>query len=88
MLRMSEVNAVDHQSMQHLLTEGCVDWSGFGRQIASEANELLGGTGFGADFCESGFAEKDKAFAGICWFVEKFGQTAFLHRVQLSRSEK
>ena len=44
MLRMSEVNEVDHQSMQHMLTEGCVDWQGFGRQIAQEANELLGGT--------------------------------------------
>jgi hypothetical protein len=41
MLRMSEVNEVDHQSMQHMLTEGCVDWQGFGWQIAQEANELL-----------------------------------------------
>ncbi|MBP6583906.1 MAG: hypothetical protein KA204_10695 [Chromatiaceae bacterium] len=26
MLRMNAVNAVDHQSMQHMLTEGAVDW--------------------------------------------------------------
>jgi hypothetical protein len=44
MLRMSEVNEVDHQSIQHMLTEGCVDWQGFGCQIAQEANALLGGT--------------------------------------------
>ena len=43
MLRMSEVNAVDHQSMQHLLTEGAVDWDGFGDQLAQEANARLGG---------------------------------------------
>ena len=43
MLRMSEVNAVDHQAMQHMLTEGRVDWEGFGRQMAQEANALLGG---------------------------------------------
>jgi len=28
MLRMSEVNEVDHQSMQHMLTEEYVDWQG------------------------------------------------------------
>ena len=45
MLRMSEVNAVDHQAMQHMLTEGVVDWVGFGEQIARETDALLGGAG-------------------------------------------
>jgi hypothetical protein len=57
MLRMSEVNEVDHQSMQHMLTEGCVDWQGFGLQIAQEANALLGGTDSVLIFDESGFAK-------------------------------
>jgi len=65
MLRMSEVNEVDHQSMQHMLTEGCVDWQGFGRQIAQEANELLGGTDAVLIFDESGFAKKGEASAGV-----------------------
>lgn len=65
MLRMSEVNAVDHQSMQHMLTEGSVDWDGFGRQIAQEANELLGGREAVLIFDESGFAKKGEASAGV-----------------------
>jgi SRSO17 transposase len=65
MLRMSEVNAVDHQSMQHMLTEGCVDWQGFCRQIASEANDLLGGPDSVLIFDESGFAKKGHASAGV-----------------------
>ena len=65
MLRMSEVNEVDHQSMQHMLTEGCVDWQGFGRQIAQEANELLGCTDAVLIFDESGFAKKGEASAGV-----------------------
>ena len=65
MLRMSEVNEVDHQSMQHMLTEGCVDWQGFGRQIAQESNELLGGTDAVLIFDESGFAKKGEASAGL-----------------------
>ena len=65
MLRMSEVNAVDHQSMQHMLTEGSVDWDGFGRQIALEANELLGGSDAVLIFDESGFAKKGEASAGV-----------------------
>ena len=43
--------------MQHMLTEGCVDWQGFGRQIAQEANALLGGTDAVLIFDESGFAK-------------------------------
>ena len=57
MLRMSEVNEVDHQSMQHMLTEGCIDWQGFGQQIAQEANELLGGADSILIFDESGFTK-------------------------------
>jgi hypothetical protein len=43
MLRMSEVNEVDHQAMQHMLTEGCVNWGGF-EQVARETDALLGGS--------------------------------------------
>jgi SRSO17 transposase len=65
MLRMSEVTAVDHQSMQHMLTAGSVDWDGFGRQIALEANDLLGGCDAVLIFDESGFAKKGEASAGV-----------------------
>lgn len=65
MLRMSEVNAVDHQAMQHMLTEGSVDWQGFGQQIAQEANDLLGGKDSVLIFDESGFAKKGEASAGV-----------------------
>lgn len=62
---MSEVNTVDHQSMQHMLAEGSVDWEGFGRQIALEANDLLGGSDAVLIFDESGFAKKGEASAGV-----------------------
>lgn len=65
MLRMSEVNEVDHQAMQHMLTEGCVDWQGFGQQITLEANALLGGNDSVLIFDESGFAKKGEASAGV-----------------------
>ena len=65
MLRMSEINEVDHQSMQHMLTEGCVDWQGFGRQIAHEVNVLLGGTDAVLIFDESGFARKARHLPGL-----------------------
>ena len=65
MLRMSEVNEVDHPSMQHMLTEGCFDWQGFGRQIAEEANALLGGTDAVLIFDESGFAKKGESSVGV-----------------------
>lgn len=65
MLRMSEVNAVDHQSMQHLLTEGAVDWDGFGDQLAQEANALLGGAQSVLLIDESGFAKKGERSAGV-----------------------
>lgn len=65
MLRMSEVNEIDHQSMQHMLTEGSVDWDGLGAQIALEANDLLGGSDAVLIFDESGFAKKGEASAGV-----------------------
>jgi len=65
MLRMSEVNAVDHQAMQHMLTEGSVDWDGFSRQMALEANALLGGADSVLLFDESAFAKKGEASAGV-----------------------
>jgi SRSO17 transposase len=65
MLRMSEVNAVDHQSMQHLLSEGAVDWDGFGDQLAHEANVLLGSAQSVLLIDESGFAKKGERSAGV-----------------------
>lgn len=62
---MSEVSAVDHQAMQHMLTEVSVDWQGFGQQIAREANDLLGSHDAVLIFDESGFAKKFKASAGV-----------------------
>ncbi|TAN47722.1 MAG: hypothetical protein EPN21_16630, partial [Methylococcaceae bacterium] len=66
MLRMSEVNAVDHQSMQHMLTAACVDWQGFGRQLACETDALLGGDTSVLLFDESAFAKKG-ASSGRAW---------------------
>ena len=65
MLRMSEVNEVDHQSMQHMLTEGAVNWDGFGKQIAQETNALLGSPESVLLFDESGFGKKGKSSAGV-----------------------
>jgi SRSO17 transposase len=65
MLRMSEVNEFDHQSMQHMLTQGCADWQEFGRQIAEEVNALLGATDAVLIFDESGFARKGESSAGV-----------------------
>ena len=65
MLRMSEVNEVDHQSMQHMLTKGAVDWDGFGKQIAQETNALLGSPESVLLFDESGFGKKGKSSAGV-----------------------
>lgn len=62
---MSEVNAVDHQSMQHMLTEGAVDWGGFGDQLAQDANALLGGAQSVLLIDESGFAKKGERSAGV-----------------------
>ncbi|WP_342707106.1 transposase, partial [Nitrosomonas halophila] len=65
MLRMGEVNGVDHQAMQHMLTSGAIDWHGFGAQIAREADALLGGDKATLIIDESGFAKKGEASAGV-----------------------
>ena len=65
MLRMSEVNEVDQQSMQHMLSDGAIDWDGFGDQLAREANALLGGTQSVLLIDESGFAKKGERSAGV-----------------------
>jgi len=65
MPRMSEVNEVDHQAMQHLLTEGAVDWEGFCHQIAQETDALLGGAESVLILDESAFAKKGEASAGV-----------------------
>ncbi len=65
MLRMSEINTVDHQSMQYLLTDSCADWKGFGEQIAKETDALLGGADSVLLFDESGFNKKGQSSAGV-----------------------
>lgn len=65
MLRMSEVNAVDHQAMQHMLTEGAVDWDGFCDQIAQETDAVLGSAQSVLLIDESAFAKKGEASAGV-----------------------
>ena len=32
-LRMNEVTEIDQQAMQHTLTEGCINWDGFGKHV-------------------------------------------------------
>ena len=64
MLRMSEVNAVDHQAMQHMLTEGAVNWNGLTARIAVETDAVLGGATSVLIFDESAFAKKGNASAG------------------------
>jgi SRSO17 transposase len=65
MLRMSEVNAVDHQAMQHMLTEGVVDWDGLTAKIAEETDAVLGGAESVLVFDESAFAKKGDSSAGV-----------------------
>jgi SRSO17 transposase len=65
MLRMSEVNSVDHQAMQHMLTEGAVDWNGLTARIAVETDAVLGGATAVLIFDESAFAKKGNASAGV-----------------------
>lgn len=65
MLRMSEVNEVDHQAMQHMLTEGAVDWKGLGGLIAKDTDSLLGGTDSVLVIDESAFAKKGDCSAGV-----------------------
>lgn len=65
MLRMSEVNEVDHQAMQYMLTDAEVDWDGFGNQIAQETDALLGGADSVLLLDESAFAKKGTRSAGV-----------------------
>jgi len=65
MLRMSEINAVDHQAMQQMLTDAGVDWKGFGAQIAKDTDTLLGGQDAFLLLDESAFAKKGEASAGV-----------------------
>ena len=65
MLRMSEVNEVDHQAMQYMLTEGAVDWTGFSEQIALETDALLGSDESVLIFDESAFDKKGMSSAGV-----------------------
>jgi SRSO17 transposase len=65
MLRMSEVNAADHQAMQHMLTSQCVNWSGLRTAVAAEANALLGSDDAVFILDESAFAKKGEASAGV-----------------------
>lgn len=65
MLRMSEVNAVDHPAMPHLLTAGALDWDGCRDQLAHEANALLGSAQSVLLIDESGFAKKGERSAGV-----------------------
>jgi SRSO17 transposase len=51
--------------MPLMFTEGCVDWQGFGRRIAQEANQMLSGTDAVLIFDESGFAKKGEASASV-----------------------
>lgn len=65
MLRMSEVNLVDHQAMQPMLTDAGVDWEGVGTQIAQETDALLGGADSVLLLDESAMAKKGRCSAGV-----------------------
>jgi SRSO17 transposase len=65
MLRMSEVNQVDHQSMQHMLTDARVDWDGLRAQVAQDTEALLGGRDSVLLIDESAFAKKGCCSAGV-----------------------
>jgi SRSO17 transposase len=65
LLGMSAATAVDHQAMQHLLTQGVVDWDGFSVQLARETDALLGGPESVLILDESAFAKKGRASAGV-----------------------
>ncbi len=60
-----EVNEVNYQGMQYMLTSAAIDWNGFGEQIARETDALLGGSEGILILGESGFAKKGKASAGV-----------------------
>ena len=65
MLRMEEINQIDHQSMQHMLTSSAINWNGFGKQITHETNALLGGADSILIIDESAFEKKGQSSAGV-----------------------
>jgi len=62
---MEEVNQVDHQVMQYILTSSAIDWCGLGEQIAHKTNMLLGGAGSILILDESAFEKKGQSSAGV-----------------------
>jgi len=62
---MEEVNQVDHQAMQHMLTSNAIDWEGLEEQIAHKTNMLLGGTDSVLIIDESAFEKKGTSSAGV-----------------------
>lgn len=65
LLRMSETVEVDAQALHHLVTDAGVDWAGLSREIARQADELLGGTSAALVLDESAFAKKGRGSAGV-----------------------
>jgi len=65
MLRMSEVNTVNHQAMQHMLSSECVDWAGLGDAVAVQADALAGREDAVFILDESAHAKKGEASAGV-----------------------
>lgn len=65
MLRMGEVNEVDRQAMQPMLTSGAIDWNEFGEQIARETDALLGGSETILIIDQSAFAKKGQSSAAV-----------------------
>lgn len=63
--RLSAVNAVDHQAMPPMLTEGAIDWDGFCDQIAPETDAVLGSSQSVLVIDESAFAKKGASSAGV-----------------------
>jgi SRSO17 transposase len=51
--------------MQHRLTNGAVDWDGFGAQLAEETNAMLGGARSVLLIDERGFAKTGEQSAGV-----------------------
>jgi SRSO17 transposase len=65
MLRMSEINDIDNQAMQHMLTTNLEGWNGVTRQLTVETDALLGGVESVAIIDESAMAKKGVASAGV-----------------------
>ncbi|MGH8475388.1 MAG: transposase [Methylococcales bacterium] len=70
------------QALRPMLTEGVVDWAGFGDQLARETNAWLGGPESVLILDESAFAKKGAASAGVA----RQGGTAVWARSIIVRS--